>query len=270
MITTYHNHSTWSDGKASIREMALAARAAGVREFGISDHFVFGPPEVWEDAKNWGMPVEQLEAYFEEASSVKAEVDCDDFHFRIGVEADYFDETWEEIARRLSALPLDYVIGAVHYAGAFPIDASAKLWEPKSLTEREGIWREYFRKLKLCSERLPCNFLAHPDLPKIFNMGGRPADFREDFKTLLKGCAERGIAIEINTAGLDKLCGEVYPSLDLLSDAVELGIGILVDGDAHCPQQITRHFEDAYAMLKSLGVNRTCGFTGGKLHWNDI
>ena len=40
--TTYHNHSTWSDGTASLREMALAAREAGDAEFGISDHLVVG------------------------------------------------------------------------------------------------------------------------------------------------------------------------------------------------------------------------------------
>ena len=34
---SYHNHSSWSDGQASMREMAEAARAAGVEEFGIGD-----------------------------------------------------------------------------------------------------------------------------------------------------------------------------------------------------------------------------------------
>ncbi|MCQ2397573.1 MAG: histidinol-phosphatase HisJ family protein, partial [Lentisphaeria bacterium] len=245
MFASYHNHSTWSDGKASIREMAQAAREAGLREFGISDHFVYGPPEVQEDANTWTMPVENLRAYIEDASAVKAEFDCDEFHFRIGAEVDYFDETWETVNRYIASMPLDYVIGAVHYSRAFPIDKSADLWRALAPEERDDVWREYLRKLKLCVERMPCNFLAHPDLPKIFAVGKMPEDCRDEFHTLFTMCAERNVAIEINTAGLDKLCAELYPARELPEDAVKLGEGILVGGDAQCTEQDVRHFDDA-------------------------
>ncbi len=34
----FHNHSTWSDGKATLEEMALAARKLGYKYLGIGDH----------------------------------------------------------------------------------------------------------------------------------------------------------------------------------------------------------------------------------------
>ena len=37
---SYHNHSVWSDGNATLLEMCAAAKSKGYREFGMSDHCV--------------------------------------------------------------------------------------------------------------------------------------------------------------------------------------------------------------------------------------
>lgn len=37
-LATYHNHTRYSDGKATIAEMVAAAEEAGIDELGISDH----------------------------------------------------------------------------------------------------------------------------------------------------------------------------------------------------------------------------------------
>ncbi|MBQ6598675.1 MAG: hypothetical protein IJH79_14075, partial [Lentisphaeria bacterium] len=38
-----HNHSRWSDGKSDMESMCRAARSAGIRVFGLSDHYVLHP-----------------------------------------------------------------------------------------------------------------------------------------------------------------------------------------------------------------------------------
>ncbi len=253
MITTYHNHSSWSDGAASIREMALAAKAAGAKEFGISDHLVAGPRPFFLESRAWSMGYNLLESYVADALSVKAELDSPEFRVRVGVEADYFPETYQGLNRMLAKLPLDYVIGAVHFAGDFPIDASAGYWQRLSPLERNAVWYEYVRRVDECADRLDCNFLAHLDLAKIYRVEPL-AECITKLKALLRRCAEKGLCIEINTAGYDKPCGERYPSPVLLETAVEAGVGILVNADAHKPEQITRHFEKAYAALDALGV----------------
>ena len=53
MIATYHNHSTWSDGKASVAELIAAARSMGVAALGISDHWVLHPQG---KQFKWAMP----------------------------------------------------------------------------------------------------------------------------------------------------------------------------------------------------------------------
>lgn len=269
MITTYHNHSSWSDGASSIREMALAAKAAGAAEFGISDHLVSGPRAFFLESRTWSMGgYNLLDSYVTDALAVKAELDSPEFRVRIGLETDYFPETVDAVNRRLAQLPLDYVIGAVHFAGDFPIDASAGYWRRLSPVEQSAVWHEYVRRMSACAEKLQCNWLAHLDLAKIYCVAP-PAECLTALKALLKRCGELGLCIEINTAGCDKPCGEQYPSRELLETAVESGVGILVNADAHKPEQIVRHFGQAYALLDDLGVKRQPTFEKRQCFWHD-
>ena len=103
MLTSYHNHSTLSDGTASIREMALAAREAGVTEFGISDHLVLSPnPVVASKAASWSMKPEVFGDYVVAALEVKNELQTPAFQFRIGVEADFFEENIDSLKAMLA------------------------------------------------------------------------------------------------------------------------------------------------------------------------
>ena len=60
MRTSYHNHTTWSDGEATLAEMIDGARRAGIEELGISDHYVLAPGDRRFD---WAIAPESLDAY---------------------------------------------------------------------------------------------------------------------------------------------------------------------------------------------------------------
>ena len=261
MLTSYHNHSLWSDGTATIREMALAARDAGITEFGISDHLVLAPNDVVaKEARAWSMKPECFEEYIQAALAVKAELETEDFQFRIGVEADFFPETVDILKAKLTEQPLDYVIGACHYSGNFPIDSSAELWRPLDEVARHRVWEEYLQKiLGLCGAGC-FDFVAHLDLPKKFGEL-LPADLEPLMDEVLQTIRMAELPIEINTAGWDKPCGQSYPSEAILRRAVELGIPLLVNADAHATSQVIRHFPEAYSILKSLDVRQVCEFT---------
>ncbi|MCQ2402215.1 MAG: histidinol-phosphatase [Lentisphaeria bacterium] len=261
MFTTYHNHSNWSDGAASIREMALAAKAAGAGEFGISDHLVVGPRDFFEDARYWSMGLQSFPLYVAEAQKVKAELETEDFHVRIGVETDFFPETAEKVNRFLAQFPLDYIIGAVHFAGNFPIDCRAEFWQSATPDQRDFLWRKYVRRISQCAEELSCDWLAHLDLAKKF--GFLPSETCvAELEMLLERCARKGMPIEVNTAGWDKTCAEAYPSPRLLKKAVECGVGILVNADAHATSQIVRHFDEARRQLAALDLKEVVAFEG--------
>ena len=40
MIASYHNHTSWSDGKGSIETLVTHAATLGIAEVGISDHYM--------------------------------------------------------------------------------------------------------------------------------------------------------------------------------------------------------------------------------------
>ena len=138
MITSYHNHTTWSDGSASLAALIAGARLAGVDELGISDHYVLHPAV----SIPWPMPLERLADYVAELAAARAATT--EVALRIGLEADYFPETVDELARRLAPCSFDYLIGSVHFVNDFPVDEAAGLWERLDDAARNDSWRQYW------------------------------------------------------------------------------------------------------------------------------
>src|SRR4029453_4544673 len=76
-----HMHSTWSDGKASIREMAEAARSRGYRYMAITDHSAFLGITNGLDAARLRQQATEIEA-------LNAEFAADSFRILRGIEVD--------------------------------------------------------------------------------------------------------------------------------------------------------------------------------------
>src|SRR5207245_6846079 len=121
MLTSYHNHTTWSDGAPTLAAQIQAARGAGLDELGISDHYVLYPGG---EPVEWSMPPDLLGDYVLELRAAAAETKG--LVLRLGIEADYFPETVDELRCRLAPYPFDYVIGSVHFLDGFPLDEVAK------------------------------------------------------------------------------------------------------------------------------------------------
>lgn len=251
MITTsLHNHSTWSDGTVDIATMANAAKAAGLKTFGISDHWVMLTENRPFDI-GWSIHPERLERYFEECLEVKKQVETEDFTMRIGVEVDFFPENWQKNIAHLANYPLDYAIGAIHNLDGFPVDSSPKPWQALDQDAINDIWRKYYRRLKALAETRAFSIIAHFDLPKKF--GFRPTiDLDSEITAALQAVRDSGAQLELNTAGWSKPCAEPYPSPSLLKRALALDIPILITADAHAPQHVNRDFDKAIELLNSL------------------
>ena len=253
---------------ASIREMALTARKAGLRHFGISDHLVLYP---YRDSGpgDWSMPPALFPDYVAEVLQVKRELDCEDFRVLLGVEADFFPETFPFLQKLLRRYPMDYVIGTTHYAGGFPIDHSREAWATLSKGQCNRVWERYFANVEACCEARYCQFLAHFDLPKIYGCR-MPEGLRPLRTALLRKIREAGLALEVNTAGFDKPCGESYPSGEILLECKELEIPLLLSADAHSPAQLLRHFERAREGLLALGVRQLACFENGRMQFTPL
>ncbi|UCD75234.1 MAG: hypothetical protein JSV91_15805 [Phycisphaerales bacterium] len=91
MLTAYHNHSTWSDGRASVSGYLETARSMGIEEPGVSDHFALHPSG--EDPAR-ALPRHQLGDYVRDGLRQKDDATAAGGPIvRPGLEADWFTDS---------------------------------------------------------------------------------------------------------------------------------------------------------------------------------
>ncbi|MFA5137980.1 MAG: histidinol-phosphatase HisJ family protein [Elusimicrobiota bacterium] len=247
-LASYHNHTRLSDGSAEPRAMAEAAAAAGLDELGISDHLTLHPDGRQCD---WSMPVERLGSYVGAILELPS--------VRLGLEADFFPETADALRPLLEKHPFDYVIGSVHFAGNFQVDKGRALWEKLSPAERDAVWTVYWDRIAKMAQSRLFDIVGHLDYPKRF--GFRTAGIPHH---ALDAIAEAGMAVELNTAGWHHAAREAYPSPDILKEVRKRGIPILISADAHHPKHLTRDFDKARELARSVGYAELSVYEGRK------
>ncbi|WP_119315588.1 histidinol-phosphatase HisJ family protein [Calidithermus terrae] len=237
-------------------EYVEAARKAGLQGVVFTDH---SPMPAWFDPEV-RMSLEQLPLYH--ATLERAREQAGDFYVGIGLEADYHPGTEGFVRRMVAGYPYDYVIGSVHYIGAWPFDnpAFAADFDERDLRE---LYREYFGLVERAARSRLYHAIGHLDLPKKF--GHVPPEGYFDLaEEALRAIAGEGLALDVNTAGWRKPVGEVYPAPALLERARELGIPVVLGSDAHAPGEVGHRFADAAAALRSAGYREALVYREGR------
>ena len=196
-----HTHSTWSDGKATILEMAEAAITRGYKVLAITDHSAsLGIAN--------GLTVERLREKRKEIDTVQAQLG-DSIRLLHGTEMeikadgtlDYPDDVLAE---------LDIVIASLHVS----------MRQPRAqVTER----------MLNAINNPHVDIIAHPTNRLIPDRGG--ADL--DMDAVLAAAAETDTALEINANPRRLDLTDIYARR-----AVEMGIKLTINTDAHAPEQM--------------------------------
>lgn len=181
-----------------------------------------------------------------------------------GLEMDYVPEHEAGIRDFLARYPWDFVLGSVHWLGAWGID----VWEMATeYTRRDplDIWEAYYStSVKMVASGL-FDVATHPDLPKIFGHPKPPLPERQRlYRRFSEALADTGTALEINTAGLRRPVGEIYPEPALLHEAFARGVSITLASDAHEPENAGRDLDQAEALAQSIGWTSARGFLHGR------
>ncbi|MBI3912096.1 MAG: histidinol-phosphatase HisJ family protein [Armatimonadetes bacterium] len=253
MTTSYHNHTTWSDGTTDVAAMVAAAPAHGLDEIGISDHYVLAPDR---RAVYWSMPLDRLEDYIAEVLAVQ---EGSPVPVRLGVEADFFPGNEADLCEALAPYPFDYVIGSVHYVDGFSVDEAADIWHTLSPAEVDEAFRGYWARVAGLARSGNYDFVGHLDLPKKFGFAPH-ADLSKEIAAALDAIAAAGLAVEINTAGAAKPCAAAYPAPSLLRECRRRGIPLLINADAHAPHDLTYQFAEAREMARRAGYRQLVRF----------
>jgi DNA polymerase (family 10) len=190
-----HSHTTASDGKNSIEEMALAAREAGYRYLAVTDHSA---------SMGFGMdvPPKQLERQIELVK--EANEALDGIELLAGSEVnimpdgslDYPDELLER---------LDWVIASVHTSFRMP---------EREMTDR----------ILAAIEHPWVDALGHPTGRKIEARRPYPLDVGR----VIEAAARTGTMLEINANPDRRDLPDVYARA-----AAQAGVRILINSDAH-------------------------------------
>jgi len=171
-----------------------------------------------------------------------------------GIEADYYDGCEEFLSKWLPAQGFDYVIGSVHSVDGlgFNDPEFRHIWDSVDMT---AVCNKYFTSVRMLADSGLFDAVGHFDLPKMF--GRRPSDkvLEEMVKPVLDRIAGAGMGIELNTRGLRKPVGEIYPSPFILSHAREREIPICFGSDAHSPEEVGVGFDRALKMAWEAGYD---------------
>jgi histidinol-phosphatase (PHP family) len=240
---------------ASGEPLDFAARAVslGLTEIGFSDH----SPMPQDNFDDWRMRLDQLAGYVESVSAARR--DFPGLTIRLALEVDYLPGQEEWIRELAAQHPWDYFIGSVHYVSdGWDIDNPQKLsrWQDRDAYE---IWREYFDLLTRAAASGLFEIIGHADLPKKFGFVPERS-CSPLFQSFLHTAARSGCAVELNTAGLRKVCREIYPGPAFLEQACAAAVPITFGSDAHAPEEVAMNFAEAVASARHAGYSDYCRF----------
>jgi putative hydrolase len=195
-----HAHTDWSDGRASVMEMALAARARGYEYLAITDH----SPRI--PVVN-GLGPERLAAQRRLIDDANREVEG--ITILQGIEVDILEDGSLDLPDETLAA-LDMVIASPHV---------------KLRMERPAMTERMLRAVQ------------HPHVDVVGHPTGRRPGSRPgaeyDFEAVFRLAAANGVVMEIDC---DPARMDLSPELAAL--ALACGCRVSLDSDAHAPDQL--------------------------------
>lgn len=235
------------------------AIAAGIGEMGFSDHlYLYWLPREQRDPE-LGMADWELDAYVEDVERCRARY-ARDISIRLSTEADYVPGHVDALGSILSRYDWDYVVGSVHFVDGWGMDDSRYL-DGYDRWDIDALYAHYFDLVGESAETGLFDVIGHPDLVKKF--GHRPRqDQAEAYRQLAQRFAAAGVCVEVNSAGLRKPVGELYPHQELLRACRAAAVPATLGSDAHAPMDVAAGFEQAVEALRAAGYTHFSTFRG--------
>lgn len=241
----YHMHSTVSfDGHDSGLAMALAAKAAGLKEICFTDH-------IDHDCDSLGRSMVFDPAVY---SAEYDALEVPGLKIRRGVEYGLKPYNKNTMKEDLKLRRFDFVLGSVHFVNE--VDIYYKdYWQDKTVEQAVRLFLE--ETLKCVEHHDDYDVLghlsyiskvkAHPD-PKPLYL----KDHREIVDEIMKILVKKGKGMEINTSGVDR-CGDFLPTEEFFRRFKELGGEIVTVGsDAHTADRVGQYSVRACEMMKDI------------------
>jgi histidinol-phosphatase (PHP family) len=247
--TDYHMHSSYSDGRSDPEDYITSAIAAGLSEIGFSEHLT-----LFKDLEDWNMNPVNITPYINHIENIRNKIK--NIKIKTGLEVDFFVGKEKEIRAFLVDLPLDYIIGSVHYLGEKTVDVDPEFYEGKSINR---LFESYFASVTAAASSGLFDIIGHCDLIRIY--GFKPScDPEPLYRLLAKTMKMNNVAFEVNTNGRNRPLADFYPDRKFLHIFREENVPVCVNSDAHMPSRVGQYFDEAYELLRYVGFNEMAVF----------
>ncbi len=250
MLTNYHTHTTFCDGKHTPEETVLAAISKGFAALGFSSH---------GSSPRYGL--RNIDDYLAEIARLKEKYK-DTIQIYAGIE--------EDASTFLDRSKFDYIIGSMHYMHIggeyYPIDTNSVLFA-ENLARFKGdtiaFARQYYEDFcGYIAARKP-DIVGHFDLITKFDEMGASLFFEDPeyielSQRYMAIAADNDVIFEINTGAISRGCRKTpYPHESLLHVLKKAGGKVTINSDAHSADAIDCHFPESRALLRDVGFTHT-------------
>ncbi|MBC8419929.1 MAG: histidinol-phosphatase HisJ family protein [Desulfobacteraceae bacterium] len=246
MLPDYHIHTALcKHAQGGVGEYRSGAKKQGIPEICFADH---APnPDGYDPAHR--MTLNQFPSYKAGISMVQ---DGEPPGVLLGLEADYYEGCERFLSSWLPDQGFDFVLGSVHFINGWGFDNPEErhIWDSADVT---ATWRRYFEVVTRLVDCGLFDAVGHLDLPKKFGYRPSDRDLKDMVRPVLDRMARAGMGIELNTSGLRKPVGEIYPSPMIVSLARERGIPVCFGSDAHSPGDVGDRFALALDLAREAG-----------------
>jgi histidinol-phosphatase (PHP family) len=249
----YHIHTNFSEDADDTPEaMCRQAIQIGVPEIGFSEHWDVGPYETkprFFKPEPWYTELQRLSHLFASQLIIRAGLEIAEPHL-------YPQETAEVLGRA----PFDYVIGSVHF------DGPNFMFNPEYFHSHtaDEVYSSYFAEMDRMVQTAQIDIVAHFDIPARVGkpiFGYEPARYEEKIRSALKTIIERGLALDINVAGLRKPAKIIMPDPLILKWYAEMGgQHVTLGSDAHRIAEVSLHLEQAIEAIRTAEITHLTQF----------
>jgi len=274
----YHTHTLFCDGSNEPEQYVLSAVEKNMKIIGFSAHASV-------PFKNeWSLKTADIKSYHKEIESLKKK-----YHSKIqvlnGLEIDYIPGITKPFSFFYKNFMLDYSIGSVHLV---KLPTHNKLWFidgairnfDKGLAEIfdnniEKAVGAYYEQIQEMVLKEKPDIIGHLDKIKMNNKKRFFDEGEKWYRKLvdktLDVIAQSNCIVEVNSRGVyTGKSDSFFPSVFVLEKCYILGIPLMINSDAHKPEQLTLKFKEAAAMLKDIGYSKLQIIDKGKRRSTDI
>lgn len=207
-----HSHTTWSDGKASLLDMAQAAKAMGLQYYTVTEHSQ-------TSSYAGGLSIDRLKAQWDEIDQVNEQLEG--ITLLKGIESDILEDGSLDYPDAILE-KLDVVIGSIHQRYSQDENAMTKRVLNAFDNPNFQIW-------------------GHPTGRLLNRRDAAPMRMEE----ILDKAARKGVAIEING------CPErLDAKAEHVRLALQRGLELVVSTDAHSVAELHQHLPLATATAR--------------------